>query len=186
MYPTILCNTKMTNDTTTAVQHPPKTHLRLPTMCWLRPSGFDKRSCPYVGQWSNPTNRGQFHHDLRSTTFTGREQRFFSSRVITNESLSKPRTTRHTSNCACNLPKPRPHMDCVVQYNSHPKNGSINPGQALSTHSLGDEPPAVAASGAISARAEIPSQKKKSIFNISIKPKISKSTFGTPRTTIRS
>ena len=46
-----------------------------------------------------------FHHDLRSTTFTEREQRLFSSRVITNASSSKPRTTRHTSNCACHLPK---------------------------------------------------------------------------------
>ena len=29
-------------------------------------------------------------------------------------------TTRHTSNCACNLPEPRTHMECVFQYNSHP------------------------------------------------------------------
>ena len=64
----------MLNDTTTAVRHPPKAHLGLPTTSGLRPSGFDKHSCPYVGQWSNPTNRGHFHHDLGLTTFTGREQ----------------------------------------------------------------------------------------------------------------
>ena len=65
---------KCSKDTITAVQHPPKAHLGLPTTSWLRPSSFDKHSCPYVGQWSNPTNRGQFHHDLRSTGFTDREQ----------------------------------------------------------------------------------------------------------------
>jgi len=54
----------MPNGTTTAVQHPPKAHLGLPTTSWLRPSSFDKPSCPYVGQWSCPTNRGQSHHDL--------------------------------------------------------------------------------------------------------------------------
>ena len=61
---------KMPNDTTTAVQHPPKAHLGLPTTSWLRPSSFDKHSCPYVGQWSSPTHPGHFHHDLISTTFT--------------------------------------------------------------------------------------------------------------------
>ena len=65
---------KMPDDTTTVVQHPPETHLGLPTTSWLRLSGFDKRSCPYVGRWSIPTNRCQFHHDLRSIMFTGREQ----------------------------------------------------------------------------------------------------------------
>ena len=70
----------MPNDTTTAVQYPPKAHLGLPTTSWLRPSRFDKHSCPYVGQWSSPTHSGHFHHDLRSTTFTDREQRLLSIR----------------------------------------------------------------------------------------------------------
>ena len=65
---------RMPNDTTTAVQHRPKAHLGLPTTSWLRPSSFDKHSCSYVGQWSTPTHAGHFHHDLRSTTFTDREQ----------------------------------------------------------------------------------------------------------------
>ena len=144
----------MPTDTTTAVRHPSKAHLGLPTISWLRPSGFDKHSCPYAGQWSNSTNHGHFHHGPKFITFTGREQRLFGSRVITNfiASSSKPRTTCHTSNCGCNLPKPRPHMDCVVQYDCFPENGIVNSGHALSTHSLGDQPPAVAASGAISAR----------------------------------
>ena len=107
---------KMPNDTTTAVQHPPKAHLGLPTPSWLRPSSFDKHGCPYVGQWSSPTHPGQFHHDPRSTTFTDRGQRLLSSPVITNASSSKPRTKRHTSNCACNLPKPRPHKEWALQY----------------------------------------------------------------------
>ena len=89
---------KMPNDTTTAVQHPPKAHLGLPTTSWLRLSGNDNHSCPYVGKLSKPTSRGQFHHDLRSTTFTAREQGLFRRRVIINESSTKPRTTRHISN----------------------------------------------------------------------------------------
>ena len=43
-------NRHMPNGTTTAVQHPPKAHLGLPTTSWLRSSSFDKPSCPYVGQ----------------------------------------------------------------------------------------------------------------------------------------
>ena len=65
---------KMLNDTATAVQHPPKAHHGLSTTSWLRPSSFDKHGCPYAEQWSNPTNRGQLHHDLRFTTSTDREQ----------------------------------------------------------------------------------------------------------------
>ena len=76
----------------------------------------------------------------------------YSSRTLTDPTSSQTRTTRHTSNCACNLPKNRPHTEYVFDYNSHQYNGSINPGQTLSTPSLGDEPPAVAASGTISAQ----------------------------------
>ena len=82
---------------------PPKAHLGLPTTSGLRPSSFDKHTCPYVGQWSSTTRPGHFHHDIISTTFTDREQRLFSSGVIANAKSSKPRTTRLTSNCACNL-----------------------------------------------------------------------------------
>ena len=149
MYPTILCRVKCPMPRPQRYSTLQKPISGYQTTNWLRQSGFDKHSCLYVGQRSNTTSRGQFHHDLTFTTYTGREQGLSSSRVITNESSSKPRTTRHTSNCACNLPKPRPHMDCVVQYNSHPYNGSIDPGHAPSTHSLGDKPPAVAASSAI-------------------------------------
>ena len=81
----------MPNDTTTAVQQPPKAHLGLPTTRWLRPNSFDKYSCSYAGQWSSPTHPGHFHHDLLPTTLTDREQRLLSSRVITNASSSKPR-----------------------------------------------------------------------------------------------
>ena len=41
---------QMPNGMTTAVQHPPKAHLRLPTTSWSRPISFDKPSCPYVRQ----------------------------------------------------------------------------------------------------------------------------------------
>ena len=118
----------MPNDTTTAVQHPPKAHLGLPTISWFRPSSFDKHSCPYVGQWISPTHPGHCLHYLTSTTFIDREQRLL-SRVITNASSRKP----HAPSVTCNLPKLRPHMERVLQYNSRLSNGSINPGHALST-----------------------------------------------------
>ena len=115
----------MPNGTTTAVQHRPKSHLRLPTTSWLRPSSFDKPSCPYVGQWSCPINRGQSHHGqiyhgCWLCSF------LYSSRALSHPTSSKTRPTRHTSTCACNLPKNRTHTECVFQYNSHQWNGSIN------------------------------------------------------------
>ena len=99
---------------------------------------------------SNPTNRGQVQHDLRSTTLADHENCLFSSRVVTSASLSKPRTKCQLQRL-WNLPKPRPKVECVFHHNSHPLNGSINLIHALSIHSLSDEPPAVAASGAIRA-----------------------------------
>ena len=103
----------MPNDTTTAVQHPPKTPLGLRTPSWLRTSSLDKHSCPYVGQWSSPTHPGQFHHDLSYTTFTD----------VNNgchlQANHAPRVTPPI-NCACNLPKPRLHKKCVFQHKSHP------------------------------------------------------------------
>ena len=56
--------------------------------------------------------------------------------------------------------KTRPHTECVFQQNSHQQNDSINPVQTLSTHNLGDEPPAVAASGTISAQRRNPKSEK--------------------------
>ena len=97
----------MPNGTTTAVQHPPKAHLGLPTTSWLGPSSFDKPSCPYVGQSSCPTNRCQSHHDLRSIMATDCAilGMLYSSHALTDSASSKTRTARHTSNCACNLRK---------------------------------------------------------------------------------
>ena len=43
-------NRQMPNGTTTAVQHPPKANVGLPTTSWRRPSSFNKPNCPYVGQ----------------------------------------------------------------------------------------------------------------------------------------
>ena len=56
------------NGTTTAIQHPPKAHLGLPTTSWLGPSRFDESNCPYVGKYSCPTNHVQSHHDLIHVT----------------------------------------------------------------------------------------------------------------------
>ena len=33
--------------------------------------------------------------------------------------FKQPRTTSRTFHCACNLPKNRPHAECVLSYNSH-------------------------------------------------------------------
>ena len=152
---------KTPNDTTTAVQHPPKTPLGLLTTSWLRPSSLDKHSCPYVGQWSSPTHPGQCLHDLSSTTFTDREQRLFSSRVITNAPSSQPRTTRHTSNCACKLPKPRPHKECEFQHKSHPCKTEASTPDMLCPHTTSAMNRQLWLRQVLSAPgAEIPSQKK--------------------------
>ena len=45
-----ISNRQMPNGATTAVPHPSKAHLVLPTTSWLRPINLDKPSCPYVGQ----------------------------------------------------------------------------------------------------------------------------------------
>ena len=67
-------HSKMPNDTTTAVQHPPKAQLGVPTISWLRPSSFTNIAVRTLGNGQVQRNRGQFHHDLKSTTFTDREQ----------------------------------------------------------------------------------------------------------------
>ena len=151
----------MPNDTTTAVQHPPKAHLVLPTISWFRPSSFDKHSCPYVGQWISPTHPGHCLHYLTSTTFIDREQRLLSSRVITNASSRKPP--------APSVTPPIAHAPC--QNSDHTWNVYCSKTVACQTeastpdmlcpHSLGKGPPAVPASAdGTSACAKIPSQKK--------------------------
>ena len=118
---------KRPNDTTTVPQKP---------ISGYQPQvGSDRVALTTIavrtlGNGSNPINRGQFHYGLRSTTFNGLDQELFSSRVITDESSSKPRkarTTRHTSICARNVPKPRSHMDCEVQNNSYLKTKASTP-----------------------------------------------------------
>ena len=44
-----------------------------------------------------------------------------SSHALTDPTSCRTRTARHTSNCACSLPKSKPHTRCVFQYNSHQK-----------------------------------------------------------------
>ena len=60
----------MLDDTTTAVQHPSIAHLGLTTTSWFESSSIDNPCCPYDGQSSCPTNRGQSRHDLISTMST--------------------------------------------------------------------------------------------------------------------
>ena len=158
----------MPNDSTTAVQHPPNAHLGLPTTSWLRPSSFDKNSCPYVGQWSSPTRPGQFHHNLRSTTFTDHEQRLLWSRVIINASSSKPRAPSVTppiAHATCRNPD---HTWNVYFSTTATRKTEASTPDMLCPHNLGDEPPAVAASaGATSAlRKKYKSLKKLEIQNL--------------------
>ena len=91
MYPKILFTLKcpMIRPQRYSTLQKPITGLR--TTNWLTPSNFDKHSCPYLGQRSRPTHPGHFHHDLRSTTCTYREERLLSSRVVNNASSTKPR-----------------------------------------------------------------------------------------------
>ena len=134
----------MPNDTTTAVQHPPKAHLGLPTISWLRPSSFDEHSSPHVEQWSSPTHPGHFHRDLRPTTFTDREQRLLSSRVITNAASSKPRAPSVTppiAHATCRNPD---HTWNVYFSSTVTRQTESSTPDILCPHSLGDEPPAVA------------------------------------------
>ena len=137
----------MTNDTTIAAQHSPQPHLGLPTSSWLRPSSFHKHSCLCVGQWSNPTHPGNFHLGLRSATFTDREQRMLSSRVITNAPSSKsraPSVALSTAHATCRNPD---HTWNVYFSTTVARQTEASTPDMLCPHSLGDEPPAVAASG---------------------------------------
>ena len=67
-----------------------------------------KPSCPCVGQCSCPTNRGQ----SITATDSAILGMLYSSRALTDPTSSQKRTTRHTSNCACNLRKTN-HTECV-------------------------------------------------------------------------
>ena len=150
------------NDTTTAVQHPPKAHLGLPTTCYRRPSSFDKHSCPYVGQWSSPTHRGHFHHDLISTTFTDREKRFLSRCVITNAYSSKPRAPSATPQIAhATCRNPDHTWNVYFSTKVTRKTEASTPDMFCPHTGLGDEPPAVTASGAVSARRKKAKSKNK-------------------------
>ena len=172
---------KMPNDTTTAVQHPPKAHLLLPTSSWLRPSSFHKHSCLCVGQWSNPTHPGNFHLGLRSATFTDREQRMLSSRVITNAPSSKsraPSVALSTAHATCR----NPDHTWNVYFSTATRQTEASTPDMLCPHSLGDEPPAVAASaGATSAlRKNSKYEKKTRDSKFRKKIKVSNSEFGIP------
>ena len=142
----------MPNDTTTAVQHPPKAHLGLQTTRWLRPSSFNKHSCLHVGQCSSRTHPGLFHYNLRSTPFTDREQRLLCIRVITNAS-SKPSAPSVTPPIAhVSSPNPDHTWNAYFRTAVTRKTEASIPGM-FCPHSLGNEPPAVAASaGATSAQ----------------------------------
>ena len=65
------------------------------------------------------------------------------------------------------LAENKTHMEYVFLYYTHKSTGGINPGQPQSTHSLGDEPPAVAASGGISAQREKLKERNTGKSNIS-------------------
>ena len=72
----------------------------------VRTSGNDYKS------WS-VSSRPKIHHGYCLCS------KIYSSRALTDPTSSKTRTTRHTSNYACNLPKNRLYMECVFQYDSH-------------------------------------------------------------------
>ena len=76
-----------------------------------------------------------------------------------------PRVTPPIAHAACRIPDHTWNVDFTTVTRT------INPGHALPTHSLGDEPPAVAASGATSALCKNSSQRsRKSKFKQNRKP----------------
>ena len=120
-YPPILCQVKCPMIRPPRYSMPSNAHLGLPTTSGLRPSSFDKHTCPYVGQWSSTTHPGHFHHRIISTTFTDREQRLFSSGVIANannHANHAPRVSPPIAHTTCRML--RPHKKCVCQHKSHP------------------------------------------------------------------
>ena len=126
MYPTFLCTVKC------SIRPHRYSTLRKPISGYQPQVGSDRvalinTAVRTLGNDHSQQICQQFHHDLRSTTSTDREQLFVSSRV-TNAFSSKPRTTRHISNCACSLPKSRPHirMRIPVQ-NGRPKPAASTP-----------------------------------------------------------
>ena len=75
----------------------------------------------------------------------------YSSRALADPTSSQTRNTRHTSKCAFNLRK-TDHTRNVYSSTIATSKTQHQPRTTLSTHSLGDELPAVAASGTISAQ----------------------------------
>ena len=137
----------MPNDTTTAVQHPPKDHLGLPTTSWLRPSSFENPGVHTLGN-------GQVQHIPVSFTMTQVLPRLLTVNNGCSAAASSPMHLQ--ANHAPRVTPPIAHATCrnseewVFQHNSHPcKTEASTPDMFLSTHSLVDEPPAVAASGVI-------------------------------------
>ena len=161
MYPTILCQVKCP-----MIRPQRYSTLQNPISGYQPQVGSDRvaliNSWPSVGQWSSPTHPGHFHHDPRSTTFTDREQRLVSSRVITKTSSSKPRAPSVTppiAHATCRNPE---HTWNVYFSTTVTRKSEASTPDMLCPHSPGDEPPAVAASaGATSAlRKNSKSEKK--------------------------
>ena len=97
----------MPNGTTTAVQHPPKAHLGLPTTSWLRPSRFDKTQLSV--RWAMIMSNKSWSVSSRPKIITATDGAIlgmlYVNRALTDPTSSQTRTTRHTSNCTCNLRK---------------------------------------------------------------------------------
>lgn len=143
---------KILDDTTTAVQHDLNSHLRLPTTSWHGRSSFDKHRFPYDKQRQRPTIRGKVRHNLIFTSCTDHEIDISTAPSSPMHLLRKPRATRQILNCACNLAK---HGMCISVRQPR-TNVTINSGHALSKHTLGDKPTAVAASDTVSALRKNP------------------------------
>ena len=120
-----------------------------------------------IGQWSRPTHPGHFLHDIRANTFTAREQRLLSSRVITNASSSKPRAPSVTPPIAyATCRNPDTHGTCVsvqrspVKRKHQPRTCSFHTASAMNRQLWlrQQELPALCAKN--------PNQKKNSKFNI--------------------
>ena len=154
MYPTILCTVKCP-----MIRPQRYNALQMPTSGYQPQVGSDRVALiytfPYVVQISSPTHPGQFYQDLRSTTFTDREQRLFSSRVTTNASSSKPSAlsvTAPIAHATCRNPDQTWNVYFSITV---PRETEASTTDMLCSHSLHDVSSAVATSrGANSALAE--------------------------------
>ena len=152
MYPTILCTEKCPKIRPQLYSTPQK-----PISSCQPQAGADRVA--FISIAVRKLGNGQIQHIVASfTTILGlpslltvnNDSSAAASSPMNLQANHAPRVTPSIAHANCQNPN-HIYMECVFQLNSHTCNESINPGHALSTHSIGDEPPALAVSGTTSS-----------------------------------